>query len=72
MPEHLHGEFERLTEAIKERHEDEVRATLAELQSLRARFAACVETLTSRWFSGLGLPNASSWAEVERLARETG
>jgi hypothetical protein len=71
VPEHLRGELDVLVKAIDARYEDEARATLAELQSLRARFAACVTTLTSRWFSREGWGEASSWAEVERLARET-
>jgi hypothetical protein len=70
MPERVRVEMDHLMEAIEGQHEDEIRATLIELRSLRTRFAACVAALTSRWFSGMGLPELSSWAEVEELLRE--
>jgi hypothetical protein len=72
LPERLRQDFNLLMKMVGEEHATEARATLAELRSLRARFAACVADLTSRWVSNSGLSEVSTLAEVERLIRETG
>jgi hypothetical protein len=71
-PEHLRDEFDGLMNALEQEHAAEARAAVGELRGLRSRFEACISTLSSRWFSGLGLREVSSWSELEQSLEETG